>query len=161
MNCGKIVRERKEQVPVGSLWEGGCGRSFWGVPGPTAGSSAHESSLVEELVAPLPAVGHKGRVEVELAGENMLFSLASACAWTAWRGSQRGPSPPDARTAWRGSQGGPSPPAAPEVILPHFTLLLQSLCTQIFGFASGYFIRINDGRHNRRSCYKQFSGLVI
>lgn len=72
-----------------------------------------------------------------------------------------GSSPPDARTAWRGSQEGPSPPAAPEVILPHFTLLLQSLCTQIFGFASGYFIRLNDGRHNRRSCYKQFSGLVI
>lgn len=53
------------------------------MPGPTAGSSAHESSLVEELVAPLPAVGHKGRVEVELAGESVLFSLASACAWTA------------------------------------------------------------------------------
>lgn len=53
--------------------------------GTTAGSSAHESSLVEELVAPLPALGHKGRVEVELAGETVLFSSASACARTAWR----------------------------------------------------------------------------
>lgn len=58
--------------------------------------------------------------------------------------------PPAARTAWRGSHA-PSLPAAPEAILPHFTFLLQPLSTQIFGFASGYFIRINDGRHNRRS----------
>lgn len=58
--------------------------------GTTAGSSAHESSLVEELVAPLPALGHKGRVEVELAGENVLFSSASACARTAWGVSRLG-----------------------------------------------------------------------
>lgn len=58
--------------------------------GTTAGSSAHESSLVEELVAPLPALGHKGRVEVELAGEIVLFSSASACARTAWGVSRLG-----------------------------------------------------------------------
>lgn len=127
------------------------------MPGTTAGSFAHESSLVEELVAPLPALGHKGRVEVELAGENVFFSWTTACARTAWGVSRlgEGPSPPAARTAWRGSRG-LSPPAVPD-----FTLLLQSLSTQIFGFASGYFIRINDRRHNRRSCYKQFNGPVI
>lgn len=119
------------------------------MPGTTAGSFAHESSLVEELVAPLPALGHKGRVEVELAGQQPV--LGQPGGFHGWGG----PSPPAARTAWRGSRG-LSPPAVPD-----FTLLLQSLSTQIFGFASGYFIRINDGRHNRRSCYKQFSGPVI